>query len=245
MLRGNAAQPQTLRQDLYETISELQNRGGRQSYEKQSLAADWIKDRFRENGVEVRLETYEYESEVWKNVVAEIKGTREPEKYIVVMAHLDTVCTDSVDCSPGADDNGSGTAMLLELAKMLHGAPLKKSVLFCIFSNEEPGAIGSSNFAKEARKSGLQIEKAINFDVLGYNPSSFAWDTLKSQKSYNKRIKAFWTACKNYWTSLFNEKRAIRVAGRPANAELVKTVSSSFSQHTGLQLKALVKEDCG
>ena len=241
----NVAQSQVVQQNLFETISELQTRGGRASFEQQSLAAEWIKDRFRKNVAEVRLETYEHDSKVWPNVVAEIKGTDEPEKFLVVMAHLDTYCVDALDCSPGADDNGSGIAVLLEIARMLQGVSLQKSVLFCIFSNEEPGSIGSRSFVRDARKSGLQIIEAINFDVLGYNPKGFAWDSLKCQERFKYKFKAFLKACENYWTSLFNEKRAIKVAGRPANARLVETVSSSFSQHTGLQVKSLVKEDCG
>lgn len=244
-LQRDATQSQVVQENLIKTISELQSRGGRASFERQSLAAEWIAERFRKNGLEVRLETYEYDLKVWKNVVATIKGTKKPEEYLVVMAHLDTICVDAMDGSPGADDNGSGVAVLLDVARALRDVPLEKSVLFCIFSNEETGCIGSRRFVRDARKNGLQILAAINFDHLGYNPGGFAWDSFKCQGRLKYAIKAFLTVCRNYWISLFNERHAIQVAGRSANAGLVQTVSSSMSRQPGLQVKSLVKDDCG
>ncbi len=239
------AAPETVTENLVKTISQLQANGGRTTWEQQSRAAEWIENEFQSLGVEARFETYEYDGRTWKNVVAEIKGKKEPDRCVVVMAHLDTRRSDPQHENPGADDNGSGIAVLLEIARGLSAAPLDRTVLFCIFSNEEPGAIGSRNFARDARKNGLAITAAVNFDTLGYNSDSFAWDSVLSKDGLNYKLKAFLPAAENYWTGLFNGKRAIRIAGRPSNAGLVQTVSASFSRHTSLQVKPLVRNDSG
>jgi Zn-dependent M28 family amino/carboxypeptidase len=244
-LQMDAALPRIVAQNLSDTISELQSQGGRTTWEQQSRAAEWIKTRFESFGVAVHLDSYEHDSRTWGNVIAEIKGTKEPEKYVVVMAHLDTRCNDAPDGSPGADDNGSGIAVLLEIARVLRDVPLDRSVLFCIFSNEEPGSFGSRSFVQEAKSNGMQIVVGINFDIVGYSSGSFAWASVTSQKRIKYRVKALWRAVRNYWVSLFNEKRAIIIAGRPANGKLVETASSAFARHTGLQVKPVVKDDCG
>ena len=71
------------------------------------------------------------------NVVATLKGTENPELIYVVSSHFD-----SVQAGPGADDDTSGTAALLEAARMLADTPLPATVVFASFTGEEAGLLG-------------------------------------------------------------------------------------------------------
>lgn len=74
----------------------------------------------------------------WRNIIAEIKGVSRPDEVIVIGAHFD-----AVPQSPGADDNGTGTAILMEAARVLKGRPMQRTVRLAFFNLEEVGLVGS------------------------------------------------------------------------------------------------------
>jgi acetylornithine deacetylase/succinyl-diaminopimelate desuccinylase-like protein len=79
------------------------------------------------------------------NVVATLKGTENPELIYVVGSHFD-----SVQAGPGADDDTTGTCVLLEAARALHDTPLPATVVFASFTGEEAGDLGSAEFVRLA-----------------------------------------------------------------------------------------------
>ncbi|MCU0385434.1 MAG: M28 family peptidase [Flavihumibacter sp.] len=105
------------------------------------------------------------------NVIGWLPGSEKPEEFIVLSAHFDHVQvgfynkTDKI--YNGANDNASGTSVLLAIAKQLVlTGPHKRSILFCAFNAEEAGLIGSADFAEKINPA--QIVAGINLEMLGY-----------------------------------------------------------------------------
>jgi Zn-dependent M28 family amino/carboxypeptidase len=119
-------------------------------------------------GYEVSNQSFEFESNLYLNVIAERRGTTHPEKIVIVGAHYDTVAG-----SPGADDNASGIAGLLELARLLREGEHGKTIRFAAFTLEEPPAFRSSRmgsyvYARSIRERGDEIEGMICIEMIGY-----------------------------------------------------------------------------
>ena len=92
--------------------------------------------------------------------------------FVLVCAHLDSVSEQPEHLAPGADDNGSGLAMLIELASVLHGVTLPRGVLIAAFNGEEQGLIGSQACAEIAGRDQWPIDLVINMDMIGFSSSS-------------------------------------------------------------------------
>ncbi len=97
------------------------------------------------------------------NVVARKQGSVYPNRQIVVGAHFD-----AVEGSPGADDNGTGTVGVLEIARALAGMQTDYSFVFVLFDSEEQGLNGSWNYSDIAAGSGDSIICMINMDMIGH-----------------------------------------------------------------------------
>ncbi len=108
------------------------------------------------------------------NVVATLKGTTNPELVYVVSSHYD-----SVERGPGADDNTSGTAALLEVARLLADHPMPATIMFASFTGEEAGLLGSREFVRQAQENGIKIVGALNNDMLGFANDSKLDNTIR------------------------------------------------------------------
>jgi hypothetical protein len=97
------------------------------------------------------------------NVVATLRGTSDPDLVYVVSSHYD-----SVEAGPGADDDSSGTAALLEAARVLANHPLPGTVVFASFTGEEGGLLGSREFVRRALAARVHIAGALNNDMVGW-----------------------------------------------------------------------------
>ena len=97
------------------------------------------------------------------NVVARIEGSTDPGLVCVVSSHFD-----SVRRGPGADDNTSGTAALLEVARLLAGKALPISVELAFFTGEEAGLLGSREYVRRAVETDKEIVCALNNDMVGW-----------------------------------------------------------------------------
>jgi hypothetical protein len=97
------------------------------------------------------------------NVVATLKGTVNPELIYVVSSHYD-----SVAIGPGADDDSSGTAALLETARIMAVRPQPATIVFASFTGEEAGLLGSREFVRRAVADKVSIVGALNNDMVGW-----------------------------------------------------------------------------
>ncbi len=110
------------------------------------------------------------------NVIGTLAGTDSEAGYYIVCAHYDATGTRSVggwdwqrDPAPGADDNASGVALVIESAKLLAGQSFPWSILFIAWSGEELGLLGSQAYATLAANRNDPILGVLNFDMIGFN----------------------------------------------------------------------------
>jgi len=108
------------------------------------------------------------------NVVATLRGTVNPELVYVVSSHYD-----SVAAGPGADDDTSGTAALLETARVMARHPMPATIVFASFTGEEAGLLGSREFVRRAVESRMKITGALNNDMVGWANDSRLDDTIR------------------------------------------------------------------
>ena len=104
------------------------------------------------------------------NVVATLPGSSGSQDIIVVMAHYDNRApepTDGETYAPGANDNGSGIALLLESARLLSAYEWNQTIVFLAAAAEEQGTFGSRHFVQTAFLEGTNIIAAINYDAVG------------------------------------------------------------------------------
>lgn len=129
-------------------------------------AARYIADHFRAAGAEVYEQPYDCHGVIYKNIIAEFGP--ESDSVTIVGAHYD-----AVEGTPGADDNGSGVAGLLELARMLSDASLSSRVVLAAYALEEPPFfkseyMGSMVHARSLREKGVRVRLMICFEMIGY-----------------------------------------------------------------------------
>jgi len=133
------------------------------SMERLEQAGNYIEAQFRSLGLRVERNTVPFEGIISQNILGYKDGSDDSKDYFVLAAHYDTV-----QGSPGADDNASAVAGLLEIAKLLKSVPLKTTLLFAGFTLEEYGFIGSRQFADSARQNDDRIKGMISLEMLGY-----------------------------------------------------------------------------
>ena len=157
-------------QHLKETVKVISSDIGNRSYADYNnlkKTAEYIKNGFLALGYKTRILSYEIDKVRFDNIIAEREGHPESDEIVIIGAHYDS-------CSnPGADDNASGIAALMELAALLKDEPLKRKLKFIAFTNEEPPfftteRMGSRVYTKEAKKQGEQIKGAVILEMLGY-----------------------------------------------------------------------------
>lgn len=137
------------------------------AYEPLQRAARYIEDSFKSRGYQVSSQEYTVQMRKVRNLIAEIRGNAKADEIVLVGAHYDTV----YDC-PGADDNTSGVAGLLELAQLLKDSHPSRTIRFVAFVNEEPpwfqtGDMGSLVYAEEASKRKDKIVAAVSLETIG------------------------------------------------------------------------------
>lgn len=110
------------------------------------------------------------------NVVAKLPGTNPNDpRIIIVSGHLDSRNKDVMDAtgsSPGANDDGSGVALVLELARILSQTELPASLVFVAFTGEEQGLKGATYLADKVKEMSWKIEAVLNNDIVGNSNSS-------------------------------------------------------------------------
>ena len=108
------------------------------------------------------------------NVLAVLKGTEHPELVYVVSSHFDSRAE-----GPGADDNTSGTAALLEAARVMAKHPQPATIVFASFTGEEAGLLGSREFVRRAVADSVQVVGALNNDMLGWSNDGRLDNTIR------------------------------------------------------------------
>ena len=137
------------------------------------------------------------------NVVAILPGTTDPDRYVIISAHYDSIASqrggpgapppdpdaprnplDIEPVAPGVVDDGSGVAAVLEMARLMSGHEYRKSVVFIAFAAEEVGLNGSAAYATKAKERKLDIEAVLNNDIIGSDISG-------NGRSANSRLRVY------------------------------------------------------
>lgn len=169
--------------NLENNIRHMQNYGTR-IYDTPEAAETelWIKEQFELLGLEVFTQDINYEGSS-KNVLAIQEGTLMPDEYILCGAHYDSYAWG--DSAPGADDNASGTAGVLEIARILSQYSFDRSIIYCAWTAEEIGLVGSQYYVNMASQQGINILGYFNLDMIGYQApdSDFHIDLIYTEES--------------------------------------------------------------
>jgi len=200
------------------------------TYGELQKVADLLVGRFTAMGYQVQQERYQVRNKTVSNIVAELPGIGKPAEIVVVGAHYD-----SPPESPGANDNTSGVAALLELAARFKQQKLHRSVRFVAFVNEEPpwfqtDLMGSRVNAARAKKRGDAIVAMLAFDTIG------CYSNVPGSQHYPPPFNVLYPDTGNF----------IAFVGNTASRSLVRTSLKAFRETTafpseGIAAPAFIK----
>ena len=160
--------------------------------------AQYIRREFLKVGLEVKEDLFHWEGRTYRNISAEKRGTTSPDKVLILGAHYDTV-----PGSPGADDNSSAIAVLLEVARNIQKISLGSTLKLVAFTLEECGYAGSVHYAERAREGGEKILGMISLEMVGFTGPRQDYPPYLDPKYYpnvgdfigivgNERSEALW-----------------------------------------------------
>ncbi|MGH7275165.1 MAG: M28 family peptidase, partial [Nitrospiria bacterium] len=125
-------------------------------------ALGYLAETYTHYGLQIREEVFNPFGVKYPNLIGVLPGKEQADEVLIIGAHYDTVAI-----SPGADDNASGLAVMLETARVLSGLSPGWGIEFVGFSMEEQGLLGSHSYANRARRSGKKILGAIVLECVG------------------------------------------------------------------------------
>lgn len=159
---------QTTQVNITARLTEFQNLGiKRRGTAALQNTLDWLKSQYLSYGytaAQLVEDTYSYSGFTCKNLVVTKVGTLYPNTYVIVCGHYDTIS------GTGTNDNGSGTAIILEIARLLQNIPTEYSIKFINFSGEEDGLRGSQHYVSNvvnATSPKMDIRVVFNIDEVG------------------------------------------------------------------------------
>jgi hypothetical protein len=208
-------------QSIEEHIDHLSNTIGPRSAfaqpEALQAAADYVEDELTALGYAVTLDPVTHEGATFPNVVGVHEGTTCPERVFVVGAHYD-----SVAATPGADDNASGVAGMLEIARALTDTSLPATVWFASFTMEENGLVGGVHMAVEEYGAGTPIVGMYSLEMLGYTTPEANFIAVIGNEASVRLVDAFERAAGSYVPELPYGAGAV-----PGNGETLPDVRRS------------------
>jgi Zn-dependent M28 family amino/carboxypeptidase len=179
--------------------------------------ADYIEETLQAIGYAVSSQVYTVQGTRVRNLEAVLDGTSRAQEIVVIGAHYDTVRG-----SPGANDNASGVAGLLEIARLLAARPLARSVRFVAFVNEEAPffytwEMGSHRYARRAHERGDTITAMLSLETIGY------YSDADGSQQYPNPVYAWLYP---------NTGNFIGFVGNLASRKLVRQCLGSFRSHS-------------
>jgi len=210
-------------------VYELSHRIGERNlfkYDNLNKAADYITNELRSFGYEVGFQKYKIRNRVFKNIVVTKTGIRKPGEVIILGGHYDTVR------GPGADDNASAVAGLLETARIFSGKQDGRTIKFVAFTLEEPPhfkkqSMGSRSYATAARDGKEDIRGVLILEMIGY----FS-DKPRSQR-HPLGLNFFYPNTGNF----------IGIMGNTKSKKLISYTVSSFRRSTKMPVEWIIAPD--
>jgi Zn-dependent M28 family amino/carboxypeptidase len=211
---------QLLKQELLQDIQTIAGEIGEHNYAfpKQLAASEqFLSQSLTKAGYQVNRQTYRVDGQEFHNLEVEIKGSKKPDEIVVIGAHYDSVVG-----SPGANDNGTGAAAVLALARAFAGKKLDRTLRFVEFVNEEPPFfwtenMGSLVYAKACHARNENIVAMLSLETMGYYS-----DEPGSQQYPLGLLDTIYPITGNF----------IAFIGNIASGNLVRQVVGNFRSHT-------------
>jgi hypothetical protein len=158
-------------QELEQSIQKISGEIGEHNYiyyDNLLKVEEFIKDYWKYIGYEVKTQEYQINEQTFRNLEVEILGNEKPDEIVIIGAHYDTVFG-----AAGANDNSSGVAAILSLAKVFFDKKPQKTLRFVAFVNEEPPffwteQMGSFVYAKRSRQRNENIIAMLSLETIGY-----------------------------------------------------------------------------
>jgi Zn-dependent M28 family amino/carboxypeptidase len=199
--------------------------GQRNVFHPQALhaAADHIRSEWLAQGYAVNSQCYQAKEVESENLEVSRLGKTRPEEIVLVGAHYDTV-----EGSPGADDNASGIAALLELSRLFASVETECTLRFVAFTNEEPpfffwGRMGSAVYAETAKARGEDIHLMISLEMLG------SYNDQPGSQGYPPFLKLFYPDRGNF----------IAMVSNRASREELRQLVAAFQAHSDFPVESL------
>jgi len=134
-------------------------------------AAAWIAEVFASYGLEVETHVYVTSPKAASNTIGILRGLLEPARTVYIVAHFDSTSNQPTTHAPGADDNASGVAAVMEAARVLSQHPFRYTIKFAAFNGEEMGMVGSGAYCDMMKAAQEDIIGSFNFDMIAYTGS--------------------------------------------------------------------------
>jgi Zn-dependent M28 family amino/carboxypeptidase len=210
-----------LRKDVAKLAGEIGDRNVSTEYENLCKAANFIEGSFMEAGYKVsrqgyKVSLYGLEGRECYNLEAEITGSEKPDEIVIIGAHYD-----SLEGTPGANDNASGVAALLALARAFVDSQPVRTLRFVAFTNEEPpyflsDDMGSFVYARRCREHNENIVAMLSLETIGY------YTDEKGSQNYPLGLMDFvFSTTGNF----------ISFVGNIKSRKLLRDVAGSFRQY--------------
>ena len=159
---------------LLKDLNFLEGLVERRTHASQTKAAALLRTELKKlSGVALREHTYSYQGQSYVNFEITVKCTDSAAQELFMGAHYDSN-SNHPTLAPGADDNASGTAAILEVARAYAGCKPKRTVRLLLFSNEEKGTIGAKAYVKDLKATlpSSRLRGFINVDMIAYGPDN-------------------------------------------------------------------------
>lgn len=212
---------------LHQHVHQLSEVIGSRSvfeYEKIIAAKDYIETFLKDLGLEYTLQSFQYRERTFSNIIVTLEGQKEPEEIFIIGAHYDTVFA-----TPGADDNASAVAVLLELCRLLKDYQPSQTLKLIFFVLEEPPTfktkyMGSYVYAKTAKENKEKIYGMISLEMMGY------YSDKKGAQLYPLPLMSlFYPKVPNF----------IGVVGDLKSRKLVKKIANSIKKSCTIPVETL------
>ena len=180
-LSGNV--PVTIGGQPYTIVSRHKNNASNDK------AAQYIQEKLQGYGITATQQSF---STTGKNVIGVKTGTQFPNQKYIICAHFDDMPSGTT--APGSDDNGSGTAGVMEAARILSQYQFPFTLVFALWDEEEQGLVGSAYYANQAATAGDSILGVINMDMIAYDANNdgkanlHVRATAQSMDLFNKMV---------------------------------------------------------
>jgi hypothetical protein len=200
-----------LERDVRHLARDIGERNTRR-YRSLVTAAEWIEGELTAAGYTPRRQHFSADDKTCWNIEVEVRGQRFPQQIVLVGAHYD-----SAPGSPGADDNGSGVAALLALARRMHDARPARTLRLVWFTNEEPPhfqepTMGSLHAAYRSSQRSDDIVGMLSLETIGY------YSDAPNSQHYPALVEPFYPAEGNF----------VAFVGNSASRALVRQVVGAF-----------------